>query len=247
MFSQPRKAYVLFGVEPEVDCHNPQLALKALKQASLVVAMSPFKSKSAFEYADVLLPISPFTETSGTYVSAEGRVQSFGGVVRPLGETRPGWKVLRVVGSLMGLPGFDYESSEQVRDAVLQDSGEFADGLDNAIDEAVLVVEELKAGGAMQRIAPVPIYFSDSLVRRAPALQMTKDSVAPTVRMSLDTMTKIGLSDGELVRLTQQEGQANLKTEVDETVPLGCAIVAAGHASTASLGDMFGAISVERA
>lgn len=247
MFSQPRKAYLLFGVEPELDCYSPQMAIGALKQASLVVAMSPFKNQAAFEYADVLLPISPFTETSGTFVSAEGRVQSFGGVVRPLGDARPGWKVLRVIGNLLGLAGFDYESSEQVRDEVLPSAAEFAGGLDNAIDDADFSPTMLNLDGELQRVAPVPIYFSDSLVRRARSLQMTKDSVSPTARMSVDTMTKFGLADGVLVRVTQRGGQASLKAEADETVPFGCAIVAAGHASTASLGDMFGAISVERA
>ena len=247
MFSQPRKAYLLFGVEPELDCYNPQLAKNALKQASLVVSMSPFKNQAAFEYADVLLPISPFTETSGTFVNAEGRVQSFSGVVRPLGDTRPGWKVLRVVGNLLGLAGFDYESSEQVRGEALPSSGPFADGLDNAIDDGVFSPALVKPVGELQRVAPVPIYFSDSLVRRAASLQMTKDSASPTVRMSMDTVTKLGLADGMLVRVTQHEGQANLEVELDETVPVGCAIVAAGHPSTASLGDMFGAISVERA
>ena len=247
MLSQPRKAYLLLGVEPELDCYNPQLAKNALKQASLVVSMSPFKNQAAFEYADVLLPISPFTETSGTFVNAEGRVQSFSGVVRPLGDTRPGWKVLRVVGNLLGLAGFDYESSEQIRGEALPSSGPFADGLDNAIDDGVFSPALVKPVGELQRVAPVPIYFSDSLVRRAASLQMTKDSASPTVRMSMDTVTKLGLADGMLVRVTQHEGQANLEVELDETVPVGCAIVAAGHPSTASLGDMFGAISVERA
>lgn len=247
MFAQPRKAYLLFGVEPELDCYNPQIAMSALKQASLVVAMSPFKNQAAFEYADVLLPVSPFTETSGTFVNAEGRVQSFSGVVRPLGDTRPGWKVLRVVGNLLGLAGFDYESSEQVRDEAFPDSGEFACGLDNAIDDAAFIPTMVKLDGELQRVAPVPIYFSDLLVRRAPSLQMTKDSASPTVRMSADTMRKVGLADGVSVRVTQQQGQVNLEAELDETVPLGCAVVAAAHASTASLGDMFGAISVERA
>jgi len=247
MFSLPRKAYLLFGVEPELDCYNPQVATNALKQASLVVAMSSFKSQAAFEYADVLLPISPFTETSGTFVNAEGRIQSFSGVVRPLGDTRPGWKVLRVVGNLLGLTGFDYESSEQVRDAALPNSNEFADGLDNAIGDVAFSPAMVQSDGGIQRVAPVPIYFSDAVVRRALSLQMTKDAVAPTVRMSVGMVKKIGLADGELVRVTQQEGQANLRVEVDETVPVGCAIVVAGHASTASLGDMYGAISVERA
>ena len=247
MFVNPRKAYLLLGVEPELDCYNPRLAIDALKQASLVVAMSPFKYQAALEYVDVLLPSAPFTETSGTFVSAEGRIQSFSGVVRPLGDTRPAWKILRVVGNLLGLSGFDYESSEQVRDEILPKSGAFADGLDNSFDDLSQSQTAVSEGAVLQRVSPVPIYFSDSLVRRAPSLQMTRDSRYPTARMSMDTMTKLGLVDGAQVRVTQQGGEANLKAEVDETVPGGCVSIAGGHASTASLGDMFGSISVERA
>jgi NADH-quinone oxidoreductase subunit G len=106
MFAQPRKAYVLLGVEPDLDCHNPQQAVAALKAAALVVALTPFSDGAVREYADVLLPITPFSETSGTFVNTEGRAQSFNGVVRPFGDARPAWKVLRVLGNLLNLAGF---------------------------------------------------------------------------------------------------------------------------------------------
>ncbi|WP_455732784.1 NADH-quinone oxidoreductase subunit NuoG, partial [Burkholderia stabilis] len=108
-FEQPRKGYVLLNVEPEFDTADPAQALAALNQAEMVVVMSPFKH--GLDYADVLLPVAPFTETAGTFVNAEGTVQSFNGVVRPLGDTRPAWKVLRVLGSLLGLPNFEYETA----------------------------------------------------------------------------------------------------------------------------------------
>src|SRR5216684_2158394 len=117
VFEQPRKGYVLFNVEPEFDTANPAQALAALKQAEMVVALSAFKHGA--DYADVLLPIAPFTETSGTFVNAEGTAQTFNGVVRPLGEARPGWKVLRVLGSLLGLKGFEFDTAEEVRNAAL--------------------------------------------------------------------------------------------------------------------------------
>jgi NADH-quinone oxidoreductase subunit G len=105
MFAQPRQAYLLLGVEPELDCHDPQQAVSALKGARLVVVLTPFKDGAAGDYADVLLPTAPFTETSGSFVNSEGRLQSFTGVVRPLGDARPGWKVLRVLGNLLELQG----------------------------------------------------------------------------------------------------------------------------------------------
>ena len=115
MLAQPRKAYVLLNVEAELDSHDPQQAMNAMMAAEMVVAMSAFKH-TALDYADVMLPIAPFSETSGAYINTEGRVQAFSAVVKPKGETRPAWKVLRVLGNLLQLPGFDYNSSEEVRD-----------------------------------------------------------------------------------------------------------------------------------
>ena len=245
MFAQPRQAYVLMGVEPELDCHNPQQAMAAIKQAALVVMLSPFKHETALDYADAILPIAPYTETSGTFVNAEGRVQSFNGVCRPLGETRPGWKVLRVLGNLIGLEGFAYESSEQVRDEILPVGTEFVSGLDNGIGAVALAIAP--SGDGLQRVADVPIHFADPLVRKATALQLTRAAAAPTARMNAATLAQIGVAAGDPVRLKQGVGEAILNVAADETVPNGCVRVAAAHASTAALGDMFGTITVERA
>ena len=245
MFAQPRKAYVLLGVEPELDCHNPQLAVAALKQAALVVMLTPFRHEAALDYADVLLPTAPFTETSGTFVNAEGRAQSFNGVVRPLGDARPGWKVLRVLGNVLALPGFDYDSSEQARDEVIAADGSLLSALDNAI--AFDGFSLGAAGSALQRIADVPIYSADPLVRRSLPLQLTWDAAIPTARICLSTLAQIGIAEGCRVLVKQGAGEVFLNARADETVPEGCVRVAAAHASTAALGDMFGAINVERA
>ena len=245
MFAQPRKAYVLLGIEPELDCHNPEQAVAALKQAALTVMLTPFKHEAALDYADVLLPVAPFTETSGSYVNAEGRLQSFAGVCRPLGETRPGWKVLRVLGNTLALAGFDYESSEQVRDEFVPAGVVFVDGLNNGIGDGPIAFEKPLA--TLQRVADVPIYFADPLVRRAFALQQTRDAAAPTARMNVETAAQCGVGEGVKVRVKQGTGEAMLMVRVDETVPVGCVRVAAAHGSTAGLGDMFGPITVERA
>ena len=245
MFAQPRKAYVLMGVEPELDCQNPQLAVAALKQAALTIMLTPFKHQAALDYADVLLPVAPFSETSGTYINTEGRVQTFSGVCRPLGETRPGWKVLRVLANGLALNGFDYESSEQIRQELVPDTTVFVDGLDNAISGIALSLPQTNEG--LQRIADVPIHFADPLVRRSPALQATRDAVEPSVRMNAVTLAQYGLSDGIEVRVQQGQGEALLKVMVDEGVPTNCVRVSAAHTLTAALGDMFGTINVERA
>ena len=156
MFARPRKAYVLMGLEPELDCHNPQMAIAALKQAALVVMLTPYRHEAACDYADVLLPVGAFSETSGTFVNTEGRAQSFAGACVPPGEARPGWKVLRVLGNVLALPGFDYEHSEQIRDEMLAGK-EFVAGLDNGLTAPPLVLPEPEI--QTQRIADVPIYF----------------------------------------------------------------------------------------
>ncbi|HRE19190.1 MAG TPA: molybdopterin-dependent oxidoreductase, partial [Rhodocyclaceae bacterium] len=245
MFEQPRKAYVLMGVEPEFDSANPQLVLGALKQAKMVVLLSAFKHVPALEYADVMLPVAPFTETAGTFVNTEGRVQSFNGVARAKGDSRPGWKVLRVLGNVLNLEGFDYETSEQVRDAVLGAGAEFAAGLDNGLNGVSVTLPATAEG--LQRVADVPIYFADALVRRSPSLARTRDAAAPAARMHADTLAQLGLSAGIQVRVKQGQGTAVLSAVEDAAVPAGCVRVAAAHASTAALGDLFGPISVERA
>ena len=246
MFEKPRKAYVLMGVEPEFDCANPQLAVSALKQASLVVYMSAFKHAPALEFADVLLPISPYTETSGTFVNTEGRVQSFNGVTKPSGNTRPAWKLLRVLGNVLNLDGFGYTSSEEVRDEIIGKDVEFASGLNNDLTSVSLVIPAVPATG-LQRIADVPINFADPMARRAPALQQTADAKAPTVRIHELTLAELGIADKSTVRVKQDSGETSLVVQADGNVPKGCVRVSAAHVTTAKLGDMFGPISVERA
>lgn len=245
MLEQPRKAYFVLNAEAELDCHNPQQALAALRGADLVVALSPFKSRAS-EYAHVILPIAPFTETSGTFINTEGRVQSFNAVVKPLGEARPAWKVLRVLGNLLDLPGFEQDSSEQVRSEILGDDKPafVAERLSNAV--AGLSVR-LPAAGRLERVTEVPIYFADALVRRAPALQRTADAQPPRARMSAATLAQCGVAAGDRVRVRQEAGEAVLEAVLDKTVPDGCVRVAAAHPLTAALGDMVGELSVERA
>ena len=249
MFEQPRKGYVLMGVEPEFDCANPQLALAALEQARMVVMFSAFKHEPALAYADVLLPMAPFTETSGTFVNAEGRIQSFTGVVRPAGDARPAWKILRVLGNVLNLEGFDFNSSEEVRDQVLGAAAEFATGLDNGLNGTLNggAIPQGGAGQGLERVADVPIHFTDPIARRAPALQKTRDAAAPSARIAAATLAQLGLKAGDKVRVRQGQGVAELLAVLDEGVPAGCVRVAAAHASTAALGEMFGAITVERA
>ena len=240
MLENPRKAYLLLNVEPELDMYNPQLAIAAMKKADMVVAMSAYKHH-AMEYADVLLPIAPFTETSGTFVNTEGRTQSFKGAVKPLGDTRPAWKVLRVLGNLLDVVGFDFDSSEAIRDEALSNA---AYKLDNHIEAIPLKVA---AGLTLQRVTDVPIYFADALVRRAASLQKTRDAASPVARLNGDELQKLGLHSGDVAKVTQGNASVELKVQQDDQLPHGVVRIAAGHPATAALGAMFGEITVERA
>ena len=245
MLAAPRKAYLLLNTEPELDCANPQQAMAAMAAADLVVALSAYKHH-ALSYADVLLPIAPFTETSGTFVSTEGRVQSFKGTVKPQGEARPAWKVLRVLGNLLNVSGFAYDSSEAVRDEVLAGL-DVARKLNNNLQSASILNPQSSILSGLQRLAEVPIYAADAVVRRAVALQKTRDAATPCVVMHSDELAKLGVRSGSQVKVSQGQGSVSLVVAADDKLPRGVARVAAGHAATAALGAMFGTITVERA
>ncbi|OFA05060.1 NADH-quinone oxidoreductase chain 3 [Duganella sp. HH101] len=243
-FTEQKQAYLLLNAEPELDAHDPQAAAAALKHAEMVVVMSAYKH--GMDYADVLLPVSPFSETSGTFVNCEGRAQSFNGTVKPLLETRPAWKVLRVLGNILGLSGFDYDTSEAIRDEVLGAGvTDLSAKLNNTTKQAVVAATSVSTG--TERIADVPIYFADAVVRRAESLQKMADAAAPKAHLSSALAQQLGVAAGDKVKVTQGSGSAILVAAVDAKLPANAVRVAAAHASTAVLGGMFGSITVEKA
>ncbi len=242
MLVEPRKAYLLLGCEPALDCADGALARAALAQAASVIHLGSFVGDAA-DYADVMLPIAPFAETSGSFINTEGRLQSFTAVVKPLGDARPAWKVLRVLGNLFGLAGFEQESSEAVRAEALAE--DFSARLDNSVRGLAPHLDAAPAG--LQRVADVPIHFADPLARRAPALQKTRDAAAPAARLHPATLAALGLESGIAVRAKSASGEIVVKTLADETVPLRCVRIAAAHASTVVLGGLNAEIALERA
>jgi len=230
-----KQTLVLLNVEPEFDCADPGVA----RNAAFTVNLTAWKS----DVGDVLLPIAPFSETAGTFINTEGRVQSFQAAVPPLGEARPAWKVLRVLGTLMKLPGFEFDTIEQVRNACLG-GRDVATLLSNAIEQAA---GASSAAAGIQRIAEVPIYFADPLVRRAPSLQATRDAQPPKAWMNGRLLQKLGVAAGQPVILRQGGGSAKLGAALDDRLPDECVRVAAAHPSTAGLGPMFGSLSLEKA
>jgi len=240
MLETPRQGFLLLNAEPELDCHDPSTAMAAMKAAQFVVALSAYQH-SATQYANVLLPIVPFTETSGTFINTEGRAQSFRGVVNPLGESRPGWKVLRVLGTSFGVDGFEYTSSEQVRGEVLGE-GDVAERLDNRLSDASLDGVSAAAVPELERIGEVQSYHADAIVRRAPSLAATREGQPPAASMNEATLNRLGLRAGGGVRLRQRSGEAIVQVVMDDRLPAGCVRIAGGHPTTSSLGALFGPI-----
>ncbi|MES2887854.1 MAG: NADH-quinone oxidoreductase subunit NuoG [Pseudomonadota bacterium] len=247
MLSGSLKAALLLHLDPSLDFANGPAALAALKSADMVVALTSFKS-ATLDHCDVILPVAPFTETSGTYVNAEGRVQSFHGVVRPLGDTRPAWKVLRVLGNLLGLKDFGFETSEQVREAALGDTASFTARLNNRVPAAAAKLSAVDAFPAegLERLADVSIYGTDSIVRRSTPLQLTADARPVFASVSSALWQRLGLSDGASVRVRQGDASVVLPVQCDPSLAPQAVRVPAGREATASLGPMFGSLTVEK-
>jgi len=175
MLDKSLDALVLLNVEPDVDLIASDRVVSKLKKQEFIIALTPFSSGALIEAADLLLPIGTFAETSGTYVNVAGTWQSFKGVARPVGEARPAWKVLRVIGNLIDAPDFDYVTSEDVRDELLTQLGSAEP--DNAYKGKAKLA---KPNGEDAPAAEIdtPIYSVDGVVRRAPALQLTPVALA---------------------------------------------------------------------
>ncbi|APZ43859.1 NADH-quinone oxidoreductase subunit NuoG [Acidihalobacter ferrooxydans] len=245
MLANPRAAYVLYGVEPEYDCAVPARALEALRQANFVVAFSAYANSSAMDYADVLLPIGLSAETSGTVINAEGRWQSFRGMTLPPDEARPGWKVLRVLGNLLDLRGFDYMSSEEVRDelkAALKPDMTFSNHIDAGGD---FTLRWQHAGAPLMRSGGLGLYAIDAQVRRAEALQRTPDAQRQVgIALNATERERLGLADAAQAQVSQGDWVAVLNLQTDDALPDGVAWIPAGVAGTEALGATCGPVTL---
>jgi NADH-quinone oxidoreductase subunit G len=244
MLAQPRAAYVLMGVEPELDAYDSAQAQSAMRAAEFVLQLTAFKTQ-ALDYADVLLPIAAFTETGGSFVNMEGRLQSFHGAVKPQGEARPAWKVLRVLGNLLNLNGFDYDSVEGVRaDALAQGQASIAEHLDNNLGVVDLALANRSEG--LERLGETSLYQLDPLTRRAPSLQNTADASAPAIWLHGSVLTRLNLAEGDMARVQQNGGEAILPARRDDRLAVDVVRVQAAHPQTTALGPRLGVISVEK-
>ncbi|MEN8216541.1 MAG: NADH-quinone oxidoreductase subunit NuoG [Pseudomonadota bacterium] len=242
MLSQSLKGYILLGLEPELDSINGAGALATLEKAEFVVSLSAYQTPAMENYADVILPIALFAETSGTYVNGEGLWQSFSGAVVPPGEARPAWKILRVLGNLFELDGFDYIASDQVRDELRPLIGDKKAETQTAWQiPARLSVDPANKG--LQRLTEMPIYSVDALVRRAGALQSTMDAKI-TQGVHINTKLAAQLSLDKQVQVKQNEAQITLPVVIDERVPDNSVLIYAGQVASQALDTWHGLIEL---
>ena len=244
MLTEPRQTYVLWGLEPDRDLLSPALAMSALGQAETVIACTAFRSPSLDSVADVLLPIAAFAETSGTFVNAGGDWQRFQGAVAPIGDARPGWKVLRVLGNLVGVPGFHYESGRQVHDELQALCADVVH--DNGRRGNADYAEPVTSSGTLMRVGNVPIYAVDALVRAAPSLQRTPLAVGLELALHPEQAAALGLGDGDEVEVAQGEARARLPVVIDDAVAMGVGRVPAAVPGSEQLGPQIGPMTVEK-
>lgn len=243
MCQTAKKAIILVNVDPQADTLSANLAESALEQAKTVIAMSAYESESLLQYADVLLPIVPFTETSGSLINMEGRLQQFHGVVKPLGEARPLWKVLRVLGNQLGLDGFDMNNSEEVLAEALPEK-DFSAFLDNLQTKPTVRVQDKTP--KLWRSGSVGLYDSDAIVRRASSLQKTTQAAPPQARIHPETLASLGFSHGENVWGKQADGEEVQLTVVADKSVAKNTLYLPTHPSNRRLGAPVSAIELKR-
>jgi NADH-quinone oxidoreductase subunit G len=211
--------------------------------ADFVVVLTPFNSSRYQQYADVLLPIAPFTETAGTYVNAEGQWQCFAGVVAPFGETRPAWKVLRVLGNLFDCNGFEYVSSEEILTELRNRCSDMKP--DNTMPwrcPNTLTASTNK----VVRIAEMQAYAWDSVQRRAKALQSTPAAYEAAIRINEVTAKRFGVADGDRATATQNGTKVVLPVVVDNSVADDSVLIHAGLPDSAALSAELTEIDIAR-
>ena len=232
MLAQPRKSYVLYGVEPPHDFADGAAVLKALRAAEQVVAFSAYASPALREVADVILPIALLPEIDATLVNVDGLPQNVAAGAKAPGQTRAGWKVLRALGGSLELPGFEFDDLAGLRDGIHDRPQTPRDALSTRPDVTGLT-----------RIATVPIYRGDAVLRRATALQAHPLNRAPAARVNADEAQRLGLVEGHSVRIAD----VSLPLVVDRAVPDGAVWIEAGQNVTATLPPYGAVITLSKA
>jgi NADH-quinone oxidoreductase subunit G len=245
MLEQPRKLYITFGIDPEADSWDGQATVAALGKAQHVIAFASFDNEHIRGCADLILPLATFAETDGTSVNIEGRWQNWRAAVLPAGEARPGWKIVRMLGSLAQLPGFEYFTIEDVRAEVQAACVDLQ--LDNSLRAGFKpAARTAKDKNGLFKFSEVPIYGTDPLVRRAQPLQETADAQAGSrARLHPDTAKRLGVGEGDRIEIRQDGAAAEFLLSVDAGMAADCVCMPLGLAGTV-LGPAYGTVELKR-
>jgi NADH-quinone oxidoreductase subunit G len=244
MLSKPLRAYLLLGIEPDLDGFDGNAALGALQGAEGVVALTGFATPALEANADVLLPVACYAENEGTFINLCGAAQSFARAVAPPGEARPAWKVLRMLGSLAGVADFAFSSVQEVRARV----GEVPAGVDTrGASRLPAQLPEAAGGAVIERVWSLPMYAGDALVRRAKALQRAGASGDGDVRVNPSLLRRLGLGDGQTVRVQSNGAAVTVTIRGDARVPDGAAHWFAAQAGLVQLGGLCATVTIEAA
>ncbi|MCR9192474.1 MAG: NADH-quinone oxidoreductase subunit NuoG [Gammaproteobacteria bacterium] len=233
------KGYLLMAVEPDFDFANPFAARQAMLAADHVVVLSAFDSEGLEDYADVILPIAPYAETSGTYVNMDGTWQSVTGAVAPHGEARPAWKVLRVLANTLHCDGFDYVSSQDVLAEVQRHHAMLHEPRSKTYYPKSMPTSE----SGLMRVGEWPLYRNDMIVRHADALQVCGAAEAAEIRVHSATADRLKL--GEKATVSQGDIEVTLPLIRDDRIVKNTVWVANAMAETVDLGHAFGAITIK--
>lgn len=243
MMQSPLSGYLLVNLEPDVDVLEPKSMRSTLAAADFVVALTNYKTPALLDAANVLLPTTPFSEGSGTFVNVQGDWQSFTAAVPAMGQARPSWKILRVLGNLFSLDGFEYMSSEEVRNELHAQ----CDGVDaNTRSAWQKPVETGNGSDKLVSITDIPIYSIDAIVRRSGSLQVAQKLLGPGIRINDSLAQRIGLNGSREVVARQGDVSARFEVEIDNRVPENCIWIHADVAAASNLGAGQSPIELEK-
>ncbi len=244
MLENTRKAYVLFNLEPEFDFANAPLAIDAMQQADFVVLFTPYITESMQEYVDVILPIATFSETDGTYINAEGRWQSINQSVPSLGESRPAWRILRVLANKLGLEDAQYQTCQDVREEL---KAQFE--VDVEFNSSLKDLSVVNLNGRQEklyRVSSTPIYATDNIVRRANSLQETVYERPPCVSMCEQQAQQLDVLQETKVRVVQGNKEMTLDLKIDQTIPMECVWIERSSKHIDQLGTAIAPVEIQR-
>ena len=239
MMNDPRRHYLLWGLEPEFDIDNPAVAMNALRQADKVIAVVSHASEGLREVADVILPLAPMAESEGSLVNLDGDTLVFKAATRATGEARPGWKILRLIGGEMGLDGFTQMSAEQV-------SNEMREEIANVhFVPGELHLNNTACEEGLYRIGEVPMYSVDALCRRAEPLQETAQAQNLFIGLNPEDASRLGVVNGDRAKVRQSDEIAEFDVKVSDGVPPGGVWLRSATGAVQGLGSSIAPIIVE--